>query len=110
MKRKERVPSEELTSINNERRIIFGGSQKKVNNGLQIEQNDTAVFYLAGKDGYCFLGICTIDSKCHALSEDEKKRYWHGIFFKPESGVNLRNVKDFLSPIPIRPLIKKLEF
>jgi len=88
----------------------FWGLGEKTANRIYLEPGDKVVFYLAGTDGHKFLGTCILDSEYYELSEEEKRKLWHGPFFRSAHGVRLKGVRIWESPKPIGPLIGKLRF
>lgn len=88
----------------------FWGLGERVSNRIYLERDDRVVFYLAGVDGYKFLGTCVLDSEYYKLSGEEKQRLWHGPFFQSDHGVRLKEVRIWESPKSIHSLISKLKF
>jgi hypothetical protein len=83
---------------------------KRTPNVSFLKNDDRVIFYLAGKEGRCFLGTCLLDSSFKTLSLDEFKRVINDENSDWCNGVFLKNIVQWDKPIPVRILLGKVSF
>lgn len=89
----------------------FWGIGERTPNRTKLKKGDNVVFYLGGKEGQKFLGMCTLASAYYKLGKQEKKKLSHGTpFFRANYGVKLIDIEVWDTPRPIHPLIEILGF
>lgn len=90
----------------------FTSDGKRTANATKLMTGDKVLFYLAGKDGHCFLGTCVLASGFRRLGEDEAKKRTHEEYLDWNQGVDFI-VKDgdkWEKPLPIECLRGKVSF
>jgi hypothetical protein len=103
------VEGERITGIevyNQRMRDNFWGLNEEARNLSHLQIDDKIVFYLAGNEGHKFLGTASLASNVQTLTEEAKVRLWHGKFFRPKNGVELKQVDVWSTPKLILPLIE----
>ena len=85
----------------------FWGINENAQNIRRIRSGDKIIYYLAGREGKVFIGTATLASEFFELSEEDKKNFWHGTYFRPTHGVKLKEVEIWETKKSIYPLLEK---
>ncbi len=93
-------------------RDYFWGLKERTETGRRtanvssLQEGDNVLFYLAGKDGHCFLGTCVLASGL------TKSRIIHEEYLDWEKGVRLKkeSIEKWRKPLPIERLRGKVSF
>ncbi len=81
-------------------------SGKKTANVAHLEKGDQVLFYLCGKDGYCFLGTGVLETGFRKLIE----AVFHEKYLDWKEGVSFKTVDPWATWLPIETLRGKVHF
>jgi hypothetical protein len=90
----------------------FTESGRRTANVAALNEGDVVLFYLAGKDGHCFLGTCVLASGFTKLRKEPVNSLTHKKFLDWDEGVHLKRegIEKWTNSLSIELLRGKVSF
>ncbi|MCS7116584.1 MAG: EVE domain-containing protein [Nitrososphaerales archaeon] len=102
------IPASEVLA--NRVKYGFWSLNSKTPNFKSIKRGDKVIFYLAGKEGRKFVGMCTLASEVYPVSEVEKRVAMGLPSSTMDYVVDLREVEIWNDPVELNEVAPKLSF
>jgi predicted restriction endonuclease len=91
------------------RKDCFWGIRDGATHKLDLRAHNRILFYLAGREGYKFIGAGTLASGYDELREEEYQKVRQKPFFEIRWGARFSGIEKWEPAVPVHPLLSRLE-